>query len=63
MAENTLITKREFELYEQVRVSGITNMMATERVKDLSGLSRKTILVIMDSYSDLMEKYPEVRKK
>ena len=63
MVENTLITRRDFELYEQVRISGITNMMAIDRVQDLSGLSRTTILAIMDNYSDLMEKYPGVRKK
>lgn len=63
MIENTLITRRDFELYEQVRASGITNMFAVGRVQDLSGLSREMIYAIMNNYSDLMEKYPEVRKK
>lgn len=63
MENTTLITRRDFELFEQVRASGVTNMLAIDRVKDLSGLSRETILAIMDSYSELMEKYPDVRKK
>lgn len=60
MLENTLITKREFELYEQVRASGITNMMAIDRVQKLSGLSRELIIAIQENYGELMEKYSEV---
>ena len=56
------ITRDEFERYEQVRSSGVTNMFAVNVVKDLSGLSREKILAIMKNYGELMKKYPDVRK-
>jgi len=61
--DNILITEREFELYEQVRSSGITNMFALERVQILSGLSKELIIAIQENYSELMKKYPEVLRK
>lgn len=63
MMDNILITEREFELYEQVRSSGITNMFALERVQILSGLSKELIIAIQENYSELMKKYPEVLRK
>ena len=56
------ITKEEFEAYERVRASGITNMLDVRTVEKLSGLSRNKIIAIMKSYSKLNEKYPGVRK-
>ena len=56
------ITKQEFEAYEAVRVSGITNMFDVTVVQKWSGLSREKIIAIMKNYSELMKKYPEVRK-
>jgi len=56
------ITEREFELYEQVRASGVTNMFDVRYVISLSGLSREKIFVIMQNYNKLTEKYPDVRK-
>ena len=56
------ITKKEFEAYEAVRVSGITNMFDVRVVQKWSGLSREKIIAIMKSYSKLTEKYPNVRK-
>jgi hypothetical protein len=56
------ITKDEFEAYESVRASGVTNMFAVNVVSQLSGLTREQILEIMKSYGQLTEKYPGVRK-
>lgn len=58
----TDITKQEFEAYEKVRVSGVTNMFDVRVVQALSGLSREKILAIMKNYEELMKKYPDVRK-
>jgi len=57
-----MITKEEFEAYEKVRVSGVTNMWAVDVVEELSGLDRNKILEIMKTYSELNEKFPGVRK-
>jgi len=56
------ITKEEFETYEAVRNSGVTNMFAVNVVEELSGLSKDKIITIMKGYSELMETYPGVRK-
>lgn len=56
------ITKDEFEAYEAVRESGITNMFDTRMVGELSDLSRATIKAIMLNYAALMAKWPDVRK-
>ena len=55
------ITKEDFEAYEEVRASGVTNMYMISMVEDLSGLDRKTIWAIMKQYSELNNKYPDVR--
>lgn len=55
------ISKEEFEAYERVRESGVTNMFDVRTVSALSGLDREKIIAIMESYEDLMKKYPEVR--
>lgn len=51
------ITKEEFQSYEAVRLSGVTNMFAVNVVCDLSGLEREKVLEIMKTYEVLMEKY------
>ena len=56
------ITKEQFEAYEEVRASGVTNMYDVGFVENLSGLDRETIRAIMKQYSDLNDKYPDVRK-
>jgi hypothetical protein len=56
------ISKQEFQTYEGVRKSGVTNMWMVHVVEDLSGLDRQTIGLIMEHYSDLSKKYPDVRK-
>ena len=53
----TEITQEEFEAYEDVRESGVTNMFNTSVVSDYSGLSRDKIISIMSHYSDLKLKY------
>ena len=50
------VTKREFEAYEDVRMSGITNMFDVRAVEAYSGLPRETIIAIMEHYS-LYKKY------
>ena len=55
-------TKEDFEAYEAVRSSGLTNMFAVNMVSDLSGLSREQIMDIMKNYEIYMAKWPDVRK-
>ena len=51
------ITKRDFEKYEEVRNSGLTNMFSVSNVTRLSGLDKSTITRIMDNYIELLDKY------
>lgn len=51
------ITKEQFNSYEEVRLSGVTNMFDTQKVSELSGLDRKQILTIMANYSRLKFKF------
>ena len=51
------ITQDEFNAYEDVRQSGVTNMFDVSTVSDYSGLSRDKIIGIMTHYSDLKLKY------
>ena len=55
------ITKEQFEVYEKVRSSGVTNMFNISLVCELSCLDRETVMEIIEKYDDLMELYPEVR--
>jgi len=55
------ITKEQFQAYEDVRESGITNMFDSRVVSKYSGLNREQIVEIMKRYEDLMTLYPEVR--
>lgn len=59
----TEITREEFEAYETVRASGVTNMFDVRTVEALSNLSREKILFIMTNYGKLLKKYPDVRKR
>lgn len=52
-----MVTREEFESYERVRVSGVTNMFAVSTVCSLSNLTRETVLEIMDKYEELSEEY------
>ena len=51
------ITQDDFNSYEKVRESGVTNMMAVNTVSDYSGLSRDKIVSIMKNYGALRDKY------
>jgi len=51
------ITQDEFESYEDVRESGVTNMFNVNVVSDYSGLSRDKIITIMSNYEILSIKY------
>ncbi len=58
----TVITKEQFESYESVRVSGVTNMLMITTVCEISGLKRDEVKYIIKNYSELNKKYSEVRK-
>lgn len=66
MAINTVdwekITREEFQAYEVVRASGVTNMWDVSAVEELSELERDTIFAIMEHYLELNLKYQGVRK-
>ncbi|QDP57888.1 MAG: hypothetical protein Unbinned1693contig1002_32 [Prokaryotic dsDNA virus sp.] len=47
----------DFEAYEEVRISGETNMFDTNMVSMLSGLSKETIIAVMNNYNKLKEEY------
>ena len=51
------ITQDEFNAYEDVRESGVTNMFNVSVVSDYSGLSRDKIITIMKNYTDLNDRY------
>ena len=55
----TKITQEQFEAYEDVRESGVTNMFDVKTVGQLSGLEKEVIMTIMQSYGELKEKYDE----
>ena len=51
------ITKSKFNAYEDVRVSGVTNMFAVKTVMELSGLTREECLNIMKHYTTYQKQY------
>ena len=55
------ITKEDFEAYEEVRVGGLLNMMSSQ-VQEFAGISEEIHLGIIEHYTELMKKYPEVRE-
>lgn len=52
-----MISREEFEKYEDVRLSGLTNMLDVSKVESLSGLSRDVIIQIMENYEELKEEF------
>lgn len=48
-----------YELYEDVRQSGVTNMWDFRIVSELTGLDKEQILFVMHNYSDLKKRYEE----
>ena len=45
------VTRQDFMSYEEVRLSGVTNMFDVKAVEAYSGLPREAILDIMEHYS------------
>lgn len=45
------VTREDFEAYEDVRISGVTNMFDVRAVEGYSGLPREVILDIMEHYN------------
>ena len=52
-----MTTKEEFEKYEKLRKSGVTNMLDIYIVKKLSGLSTDILFDIMTDYIELKKKF------
>ena len=55
--ETVNVTQDEFDAYEDVRISGVTNMFNVSVVSDYSGLSKEKIIEIMTNYEILNNKY------
>ena len=51
------ITKEDCTSYEDVRISGITNMFMVDVVCDHSGLSKEKVTLIMSNYEELNKKF------
>lgn len=51
------ITKDEFIRYENLRLSGATNMYDIEFVMAVTWLSKEKVLYIMKNYPELYDKY------
>ena len=55
--ETVQITQDDFNAYEEVRQSGVTNMFNVSVVSDYSGLSRDKIITIISNYDTLSKRY------
>ncbi len=55
------ITMEDFQAYEEVRQSGVTNMLSPD-VQDLAGISKETHAAIMEHYGELCTKWPAIRE-
>ena len=51
-----MITKEDFEAYEEVRQEGMYNMLSPNAIL-MSGLDKQTYLEILQNYSELKEKF------
>jgi hypothetical protein len=51
------IRREDFEAYEDLRVSGITNMYAMNIVMEFTGLSCEKIIVIQKNFKELKDKF------
>jgi len=51
-----MVTREDFEAYEEVREEGMYNMFSPDAIL-MSGLDKKTYLEIMQNYSELKEKF------
>ena len=55
------ITLEDFQAYEEVRQSGVTNMLSPD-VQDLADISKEVHLAIMERYGELCTKWPDIRE-
>lgn len=55
----TGISLEDFEAYENVRQSGVTNMLDISTVMEYSGLSRDMVIKIIKNYSEARKVYGE----
>ena len=51
-----MVTKEDFEAFEEVREEGMYNMMSPNAIR-MSGLDKSTYLEILSNYSKLKEKF------
>ena len=59
-----MITKKEFEEYERIRTSGVTNMFDVNTVVLLSDfLTIEKCIKIIKNYSELKQKFVEEKLK
>ena len=54
------IIMTDFQAYEEVRQSGVTNMLSPD-VQDLANISKEVHLTIMKHYGELCKKWPAIR--
>ena len=63
MSTEELPSKRAFQGYERVRASGLFNMITqATRAAQVAGLTRKEYRAVVRHYSELTDKYPDVRR-
>ena len=54
------ITEQDFKDFVEVRNGGLTNMMRTANVSDLSGLSSEKVKCILTNFAAMCEKFPGI---
>lgn len=58
------LTEADFKAYERVRARGKYNMLTdADKAARAAGLDRETYLGVLTHYTELMDKYPDVRSK
>jgi len=55
--EKIKVTKEEFQRYENLRKSGVTNMWDIDFVMSVTWLSKEKVLYIMKNYKELSKLY------
>jgi hypothetical protein len=58
----TEITEKEFESYEWLRQSSLTNMCNLELVSGFTHIDRESLLFLMQHYDEIEKKYPLVKE-
>ena len=58
--DNIQVTEHDFKAFEAVKESGVTNMFDVVTVSRLSGLDRKTIIRIMETYRDFKAQWGKI---